>query len=76
MASGIRSQGRCRMTFDQQRAAALAVLGCDSRLTRKAGSFLGQLCVDDTPLSPAQVEWFETLCDRAGVPFPGDSSDD
>ena len=64
------------MTFDQQRVAALAVLGSDSRLTRKAGAFLGQLCVEDLPLTEKQSDWFATLCERADVEFPGDSSDD
>lgn len=61
------------MTFDQQRTAALAILGSDSRLTRKAGAFLGQICADATPLSDKQTDWFSTLCERAGVEFPGDS---
>ena len=64
------------MTFEDQRAAALAVLSSNSRLTRKAGSFCGQLAVDPTPLSDSQIEWFGTLCDRAGVPFPGDNPHD
>lgn len=64
------------MTFNQQRAAALAVLGGDKVPTRRAGGFLGQLCVDDMPLSAAQTEWFRQLCERGGVPFPGDSCDD
>lgn len=54
--------------FPQHRAAALALLNCDSRLTRKAGSFLGQICVDETPLSEAQRGWLEALLDRAGLP--------
>lgn len=64
------------MTFEQQRQAALAVLAGDKVPTRRAGSFLGQLCVDDAPLSAAQNEWFRQLCERGGVPFPGGSSDD
>lgn len=54
--------------FACQRDAALALLNQGGRLTRKAGSFLGQLAVDDTPLSPAQSDWLGTLLDRAGLP--------
>jgi hypothetical protein len=46
----------------------LALLNGGGRLTRKAGSFLGQLCCDTTPLSDAQYEWLATLLDRAGLP--------
>lgn len=54
--------------FTSQREAALALLNSEARLTRKAGSFLGQLCVDPTPLSTAQSEWVATLLERAGLP--------
>lgn len=54
--------------FPTQRGAALALLTSDARLTRKAGSFLGQLCVDPTSLSTAQAEWIATLLERAGLP--------
>lgn len=56
------------LTFACQRDAALALLNQGGRLTRKAGSFLGQLAVDDTPMSPAQLDWLSTLLDRAGLP--------
>ena len=61
------------MNFHNQRDAALAVLNeCDS-LTRKAGSFLGQLVADSTPMSPAQRDWLDKLLDKAGLPaFEGD----
>ena len=59
--------------YPDQRTAALALLNCGCRLTRKAGSFLGQLCADDTPMSPAQHEWISTLLDRAGLPAIGGS---
>ena len=36
--------------FTDARSAALALLNGSDRLTRKAGSFLGQLAVDSTPL--------------------------
>jgi hypothetical protein len=55
--------------FNSHRSAALALLNSqDARLTRKAGSFCGQLCVDLTPMTDAQREWLDTLLDRAGLP--------
>lgn len=54
--------------FTNHRDAALALLNSDARLTRKAGSFLGQLAVDPTPMTPAQSEWITTLLERAGLP--------
>lgn len=52
-------------TFESRRATALAILTKCERLTRKAGSFLGQLIVDPTPMSPAQADWFAQLAERA-----------
>lgn len=54
--------------FATQRDAALALLNSDARLTRKAGSFLGQLCADATPMSAAQADWLAALLERAGLP--------
>lgn len=54
--------------FQDQRTAALALLNGSSRLSRKAGQFLGQLAVDATPMSEAQLEWLAKLLDRAGLP--------
>jgi hypothetical protein len=54
--------------FKDQRAAALALLNGSSRLSRKAGQFLGQLAVDATPMSEAQSEWLTKLLDRAELP--------
>ena len=54
--------------FSTQRDAALALLSSDQRLTRRAGSFLGQCVVDTTPLTTAQASWLGTLLDRAGLP--------
>lgn len=76
MGSGLWPQGRCAMTFAEQREAALAVLSSDARLNRNSGGFLGQLCACDTTLSPKQLDWFSKLCEAAGVPFPGDPYDD
>ena len=59
------------MTFDQRRAIALELLRRNIRLTRKSGSFLGQLCCDPTAMSPAQAEWFATLTERAGIELEG-----
>ena len=56
------------MSFTSQREAALALLQSGERLTRKAGSFCGQLVVDPTPMSEAQRSWLTTLLDRAGLP--------
>lgn len=52
------------MDFAERRKTALAILGSQLKLTRKAGSFLGQLVVDATPLSVSQSEWFEKLNER------------
>lgn len=46
---------------------AIAILASGERLTRKAGSFLGQCAVDPSPLTPAQADWFKTLAERAGI---------
>lgn len=54
--------------YTDARSAALSLLNGKARLTRKAGSFLGQLAVDATPLSEAQSSWLATLLDRAGLP--------
>jgi hypothetical protein len=54
--------------FETPRTAALALLNGQSRLTRKAGSFLGQCVVDPTPLSDSQRDWLTTLLIRAGLP--------
>jgi hypothetical protein len=55
--------------FTSHRAAALALLNDPAaRLTRKAGSFLGQCVVDPLPLTEAQEEWLATLLERAGLP--------
>jgi hypothetical protein len=55
--------------FQTHREAALALLsGADSRLTRKAGSFLGQCVVDPMPLTNAQRDWLDTLLERAALP--------
>ncbi|AIT80463.1 hypothetical protein [Novosphingobium pentaromativorans] len=55
-------------SFSNHRAAALALLNGTSRLSRKAGQFLGQLAVDSTPMSEAQADWLAKLLDRAGLP--------
>ena len=55
------------MNFEQQRRDALEILNHCERLTRKAGSFLGQCAVDATPLTDRQIEWFEQLAERAGL---------
>ena len=54
--------------FPDHRAAALALLNGNHRLSRKAGQFLGQLVVDSTPMSDAQADWLAKLLRRAGLP--------
>jgi hypothetical protein len=54
--------------FENHRDAALALLNGDNRLSRKAGQFLGQLAVDTSPLTEAQVDWLAKLLERAGLP--------
>ena len=61
--------------FATPRAAALALFNGESRLSRKAGSFLGQLAVDPTPMSIAQAAWLATLLDKAGLPPLADGGD-
>ncbi len=53
--------------FTARRNLALAILTNSERLTRAAGSFLGQCCVDPTPLSDKQSDWLHTLAERAGL---------
>jgi len=57
--------------FTSQRDAALALLTSDAILTRRAGSFLGQLVVDATPLTTKQRDWLSSLLDRAELPELG-----
>ncbi len=54
--------------FVTPRDAALAALQSGTRMSRKAGSFLGQLVVDDTPMTPKQADWLATILDRADLP--------
>lgn len=54
--------------FAEPKAAALALLNSDTSLSRKAGSFLGQVVVDPTPLSPAQRSWISLLLKRGQLP--------
>jgi hypothetical protein len=61
--------------YSAPRDAALALLNSDTKLSRKAGSFLGQLVADPAPLSPAQFEWLANLLDRAGLPSLAEGGD-
>jgi hypothetical protein len=54
--------------FPDHRAAALALLTGNHRLSRKAGQFLGQLAVDPSPMSEAQADWLTKLLYRAALP--------
>jgi len=61
--------------FTTHRQAALALLNGDYRLTRKAGSFLGQLAVDPTPMTVAQADWLAKLLAKHGLPpFAGEGA--
>lgn len=51
-----------------QREAALALLNGDFGLSRKAGSFCGQVAVDDSPMSEKQAKWFAQLLEKADLP--------
>ncbi|MFZ5667405.1 MAG: hypothetical protein ACOY7L_19495 [Pseudomonadota bacterium] len=55
-------------SFTSHRAAALALLNGDYALSRKAGSFLGQLAVDPTPMTVRQAKWLAILLKQAGLP--------
>ena len=61
--------------FPTARAAALALLQAETRLTRRAGSFLGQCVADPAPLTPAQREWLDTLLERAALPALSEGDD-
>ncbi len=52
------------------RTVALALLNADPatvRLSRRAGSFLGQCVADPLPLTDKQAEWLASLLNRAGL---------
>jgi hypothetical protein len=40
----------------------------ETKLTRKAGNFLGECVVDPAPLTEKQAAWLKTLAERAGLP--------
>jgi len=53
---------------DDLRKTALALLNSEARISRKAGSFLGQIVADPLPLTEAQAEWLAQLVSRAERP--------
>lgn len=55
------------MTFPERRALALALLTSGEGISRRGGSFLGQLVVDDGPLTPKQFDWLRSLAERADL---------
>ncbi len=61
--------------FDNQRGAAFAILKSGVKLSRKAGSFLGQCVVDPTPLTEKQHDWLCTILARAELPPLSDGGD-
>lgn len=58
--------------FDNQRGAAFAILKSGVKLSRKAGSFLGQCVVDPTPLTEKQRDWLCMILTRAELPALAD----
>lgn len=60
------------MDVERRAELSLEILRRNVRLTRKSGSFLGQLVCDPTPMSEKQAEWFEQLADRAGLDLGGE----
>lgn len=54
--------------FQDHSDAALALLNRREGLTRQAGSFLGQLVVDASPLTEKQAAWLAKLLERLGLP--------
>ncbi|MXO55567.1 hypothetical protein GRI36_01595 [Altererythrobacter gangjinensis] len=54
--------------FDTHRDAALFLLNGGYLLTRKAGSFLGQLVVDQSELTEKQADWLDKLLAKRGLP--------
>ena len=53
---------------EKRRAVALGILNQEQgKLTRKSGSFLGQIVADAQPLTPKQADWFLKLAERAGI---------
>jgi hypothetical protein len=54
-------------SFSSHRLAALAILNSGTRLSRKEGSFLGQIAADPNPLTARQAEWLAKLFERAGL---------
>lgn len=61
-----------RQPFRTHRQAAIALLNGESRLTRKAGQFLGQLAVDPTQMTCKQASWLSKLLERGGLPELGE----
>ena len=62
------------MAFSNHRQAALELLSGSHRLSRKAGSFLGQLAVDPSPMSEAQAAWLSKLLERNQLPSLAESA--
>lgn len=54
--------------FSDHRKAALALLTGNYRITRKGGQFLGQIVVDASPLSAAQIDWLDKLLQKNDLP--------
>ena len=63
------------ISFERRRDLALRILVQGERLTRRSGSFLGQLICDPAPMSDKQAEWFGQLAERAGLTTEGGVND-
>lgn len=48
-------------------AIALRILTSGIPISRKGGSFLGQVVVDPSPMTDKQARWFEQLAAKAGI---------
>lgn len=58
--------------FKTPQSGAVALLNAcawgEFALCRKGGSLTGQLVADDTPMTPAQVDWLDKVLEKLGLP--------
>lgn len=53
--------------FAARRALALAILNANEGLSRRAGQFCGQVCVEPFSLTDKQGAWLRDLAAKAGL---------